>query len=90
MQADATIQRDCPGCGASVGLSPGEVERIITDYFRGRPQSMVDDPTYNWRLSKCRSCRDLQYGTTCRHCGCLVAVRAKLTDKACPAPMPKW
>lgn len=81
---------ECRGCRASVRLAPGEVERILAEYFRGAPQRLADDDTYAQRLRICSSCADLQYGTTCRHCGCLVAVRAKLADQGCPAPAPRW
>jgi hypothetical protein len=50
----------------------------------------ADDSTYARRLEICSGCPDLQYGTTCRHCGCLVAVRVKLAAKGCPNSAPKW
>jgi hypothetical protein len=82
----------CRGCSASVRLAPGEVQRILDSYLVAHPTALlVDEPTYARRLAVCRSCPDLQYGgTTCRHCGCLVAVRAKLADKQCPAVPPRW
>ncbi len=80
----------CKGCGASVRLVPGEVERILAQYLATHPGPLADEQTYIRRLGVCRSCPDLTYGTTCRHCGCLVEVRAKLADKPCPAPNPRW
>lgn len=38
------------------------------------------------RLAICRACPDLDAGITCRHCSCLVPLRASLRDKNCPAP----
>jgi hypothetical protein len=82
--------QDCKGCGASVRLSDAEVRRILTEYFQGRAVSTVDDAEYERRLAICDACDSLQYGTTCRHCGCLVQVRAKLADRDCPGIPPKW
>jgi hypothetical protein len=81
---------DCKGCGASVRLSDGEVQRIIAEYFQGRQVAVVDDAEYQRRLAICRSCEQLVYGATCRHCGCLVPVRAKLADQPCPHVPPQW
>lgn len=82
--------QDCKGCGASVRLGDAEVHRILTEYFQGRPVSTVDDAEYERRLAICRACDSLQYGTTCRHCGCLIQVRAKLADRDCPGLPAKW
>ena len=81
---------ECRGCSASVRLAPGEVERILAGYLADHPAALVDEATYARRLSLCNTCPDLQYGTTCRHCGCLVAVRAKLAEKTCPAAPARW
>lgn len=80
----------CPGCGISVRLSKGELERIIAEYFRGRVPELAASEEAERRLALCAACADLQYGSTCRHCGCLVEVRAHLADKGCPAPSPRW
>jgi hypothetical protein len=80
----------CPGCGISVGLASGELERIVAEYFRGDapPLAAVDEAER--RLALCDTCPDLLYGGTCRHCGCLVEVLSRLADRACPAPAPRW
>lgn len=80
----------CKGCGVSVRLAPGEVERILREYLAAHPAPLADEETLGQRLAVCGACPDLQYGTTCRHCGCLVEVRARLADKACSAPEPRW
>ncbi|WP_244862545.1 DUF6171 family protein [Paenibacillus sp. J22TS3] len=46
----------------------------------------VSNEEYARRLDTCWSCPSLQYESTCKHCGCLVAVRAKLSDSICPYP----
>ena len=85
-----TQARECKGCGASVRLRDADVHRILTEYFQGRAVVTVDDAEYERRLAICRSCDSLHYGTTCRHCGCLVQVRAKLADQNCPGLPNKW
>ena len=84
----------CKGCHRSAGanLPEREVQRLLSLYLATHPdERLVDEPTYAARLATCRACPDLQFGgTTCRHCGCLVAVRAKLADKTCPAHQPRW
>jgi hypothetical protein len=80
----------CPGCGLSVRLSRGELERLIAEYFRGGTPELVPGAEAEARLAICVSCPDLQYGSTCRHCGCLVEVRVRLAGRACPAPEPRW
>ena len=81
---------DCKGCRGTVRLAPGEVDRLLAEYLRGTDAPLAGDEVYFQRLAACGACADLQYGTTCRHCGCLVAVRAKLADKACPGLPPRW
>lgn len=87
-------ETDCKGCerSAAARLAPAEVDRLLVSYLSSHPDEPVaDDATYESRLATCAACPDLTFaGTTCRHCGCLVAVRAKLADKACPAPQPRW
>ncbi|MNO25528.1 hypothetical protein D3C76_153680 [compost metagenome] len=74
----------CKGCTESVHVSPEKLERLIELAAKGR--ECAPDQEYGRRLELCMSCPSLQYGTTCRHCGCLVAVRAKLADSNCPFP----
>jgi hypothetical protein len=81
---------DCKGCRGTVRLAQGEVQRLLAEYLRGSEAQVVDEETYARRMAVCGECEDLQYGTTCRHCGCLVAIRAKLADKACPGLPTRW
>lgn len=80
----------CKACGIGVRLAPGELERIVAEYFRGGEPELVGTEEQERRLALCGACTDLLYGSTCRHCGCLVEVRARLAGYACPAPEPKW
>ena len=75
---------DCKGCTASVH-DDSQIGRILAALAR-HPESCVDDDVYKARLAACRACPDLAYGTTCLHCGCFVAVRAKFRDRHCPSP----
>jgi hypothetical protein len=71
-------------------MGKGELERVIREYFRDHRPSLALDEEAERRLALCGACPDLQYGSTCRHCGCLVEVRARLAEYACPALIPKW
>lgn len=85
-----TREADCKGCRATIRLAPGEIDRLLAQYLNGTTAPRAQDAEYTRRLAVCSSCPDLSYGTTCRHCGCLVALRAKLADKRCPSPTPHW
>ena len=76
----------CRGCGVTVRLAPGEAERMLAEYLRLHPQPLADDTVSGERLARCLRCDALEYGTTCRHCGCVVAVRARLLAERCPHP----
>ena len=81
----------CKGCGASVRLSEGEAARLLAQYLRRHPGELLEPEAAEARLASCRSCAELEYGTTCRHCGCLVELRARLAAKHCPRPgQPAW
>lgn len=84
----------CKGCerAAAARVPEREVQRLLAEYLAVYPDArLVEDAVYAGRLAVCRDCPDAQFGgTTCRHCGCLIAVRAKLADKACPAVRPRW
>lgn len=92
--SDGTSMPDCPGCERTlrVRLRDDEVERLLADYLRANPSlSRADEATVASRLATCQACPDLKYaGTTCRHCGCLVAARARVAEKSCPAVPAKW
>ncbi|MCZ1266538.1 hypothetical protein SAMN04487896_6107 [Paenibacillus sp. ov031] len=81
----------CKGCNDQydVKISEAKMARLVELASRSRP--VVEDAEYERRLSICSDCPGLQYGTTCRYCGCLVQVRAKLVESTCPFPYePRW
>ncbi len=75
----------CKGCRASVHLPPAEIQRLI-DALAAQGATLVEPATAEARLRICASCASLDFGTTCRHCGCLAPVRARLAGKSCPHP----
>lgn len=80
------IDRECKSCLETVHVKEDEIEKAIKDLERIGKTKMVDDITYESRLSSCSSCDHLEYGTTCMLCGCLVKIRAKLATGRCPYP----
>ncbi|MCC7494642.1 MAG: hypothetical protein IT204_19950 [Fimbriimonadaceae bacterium] len=80
----------CPGCGAQVRLPAREVERLLQQYLATHPGPLAAPLVAQSRLAICAACEQRLYGTTCRHCGCLVEIRARLQDQRCPAPQPRW
>lgn len=83
-------EADCKACRISVRLPDAEVRRILAEYFAGREVALASDTEATRRLEICADCTDLRYGTTCAHCGCLVPVMARIAQKSCPNPTPKW
>ncbi|WP_078497852.1 DUF6171 family protein [Paenibacillus selenitireducens] len=52
---------------------------------------LVTVEEYEIRIEHCRHCEALQYGTTCKYCGCIVEIKSKLQHAKCPYPYaPKW
>ncbi len=86
------LQNDeCKGCKGNVRLSEEEIKQIFGDTMKIKDVKVVTEEVYAARLSLCGSCDALQYGTTCKFCGCLVQVKAKLAGAKCPYPYaPRW
>jgi len=80
---------NCKACRESVRLSGEEMERMFGT-LRAK-DDLADEETYRKRLAACSECDALWYGTTCRHCGCVVQIKARFLDSDCPYPYaPKW
>jgi hypothetical protein len=80
---------DCKGCSETVRLSPERIARLVEIALTGKEP--VTEEEYERRMGLCLSCPALQYGTTCRYCGCLVQIKTKLQTSQCPFPFaPKW
>lgn len=77
---------NCKGCTADVKVTDEQMARLWAKLGELPPEDLADDSMYEHRLALCRDCPSLQYGTTCRHCGCLVAWKARLSRSRCPLP----
>ncbi|HHU77863.1 MAG: DUF6171 family protein [Caldicoprobacterales bacterium] len=81
----------CEACSVSVHLSPEEVEKIFGKMTGVKNIKTVSEDEYKKRMDICMGCESLLFNTTCRHCGCLIQIKAKLKHAACPYPYkPKW
>jgi hypothetical protein len=82
---------ECKGCSATVRLSQEEIQRIFGETVKVKNVKLVTEQEYKSRLEKCGQCTYLELGTTCRLCGCLVQIKAKLAGAKCPYPyQPQW
>lgn len=82
----------CKGCTASVHVSESELEQLEEAYTESNTgKEEASRELYRERLAACRSCDGFIYGTTCRYCGCLIPLKAKVLEATCPYPFePKW
>lgn len=84
-----TVNR-CKGCRASVRVKEDVITHALEE-LTAQGAILVTDAVYEQRLAQCRVCAEFVYGTTCRICGCLLPVRARLAGKSCPLPgAAKW
>lgn len=81
----AKQMKPCKGCRESVRLSEQDILAMISQ-VENSGSKLASDPVYEGRLAQCNDCSNLQYGTTCMVCGCVVRVRAKLLNNSCPHP----
>ncbi|WP_211746656.1 DUF6171 family protein [Paenibacillus sp. Marseille-Q4541] len=89
---------ECKGCTASVHVSESQLASL--EYEASLNSSALSDGSmsaqaiqelYKERLAICRTCDGFKYGTTCKYCGCLIPLKAKVADATCPYPFePKW
>ena len=82
---------DCKGCSSSVRMTEDEIHNLIEATLKTENIQHVAEDIYIQRLGICNKCSALDYGTTCRYCGCLVQVKAWLLSAKCPYPYDaKW
>lgn len=84
LNADAVTDTGCKGCKATVRLSDDEM--AVLQRLALQDKELVTEEEFERRLELCHSCPALQYGTTCRYCGCLVQIKVKLEHSRCPSP----
>ncbi|MFB5673960.1 DUF6171 family protein [Paenibacillus terreus] len=76
----------CKGCTTTVHVSEEEIRQLIGSVARIRSVKLTTEEEYDRRMQACRSCEAFQFGTTCRWCGCLMEIKAKLQTSSCPSP----
>ena len=78
---------ECKACGVTVRVREEDIERITAEYLlmhTATREAALEKASE--RMNRCRECAAFEYGTTCRHCGCLVAVLTRIEEKRCPHP----
>ncbi|WP_235338275.1 hypothetical protein [Paenibacillus wulumuqiensis] len=87
MYQRTAAEHGCKGCNRSPQLSEEKIQRLITIALQGKaPEELAAEEIQQQRFETCMSCPSLQYGTTCKHCGCLVHIRTRLAASSCPSP----
>ncbi len=81
---ESTGASGCKGCERDIRLSEERIRKMV-DQMAGK-FACVSEAQYKLRLSACSSCDALLEGHTCKYCGCIVQVRAKLAERNCPHP----
>jgi hypothetical protein len=75
---------NCKGCSKSVRVASEDISKMLEEIVNSGNFKVVAEEVYKIRLKQCGGCEYLQYGTTCMQCGCIVHVRALMSDKDCP------
>jgi hypothetical protein len=79
----------CKGCRRSV-QAPAEAIQRELDRLRALGSALVSEEECARRIAFCSACEHLLNRDTCRLCGCLLPVRARLLEKGCPRVEAKW
>lgn len=75
----------CRACGDEHKVTDEQIARILAAPMFAS-EHCVPDEVYRERLDLCRGCCKLENGVTCRVCGCIIPVVAKLKERSCPLP----
>lgn len=78
----------CKRCGLKTVLNEEEINKMVDEVKSLRGIKLADEDVYQARTAVCGECEKLEYGSTCMSCGCIVQVRAILSDGKCP--LKKW
>ena len=76
--------RNCKRCSLKTVLSEEDIQKAVERVKAMKGVKLVDEESYLKRYSICKSCDKLEYGSTCMMCGCIMQVRARLSDGKCP------
>ncbi|TBL78975.1 DUF6171 family protein [Paenibacillus thalictri] len=84
-------QSPCKDCSETIVVPPEKVAAMLQMLMDSRQVELADEETSGKRLAQCISCEGYAHGGTCKYCGCLVQIRTKIKDRACPYPFnPRW
>lgn len=78
-------QQDCKGCRDGYKVTDAQMERLLRSSMFSADRCVADE-VYEERLRLCGGCPKLEGGATCRVCGCIIPVVAKLKERGCPLP----
>ncbi|WP_322923153.1 hypothetical protein [Paenibacillus campi] len=77
----------CKGCNRSPVLSEDKINQLVQLALAGKEaEELATAAVQEERFQRCMVCPSLQFGTTCKHCGCLVHIRTRLQASRCPSP----
>ena len=72
-------------------VSENEIDEMLNTIMSSNEFQPAPEDIYEKRLDICFNCNYLEYGTTCLQCGCIVQIKARLSDSTCPYPQKsKW
>ncbi len=87
MQVHSDTNQDCKGCNRSPVLSEEKINHLVQLAIAGKQANeLASEAVQQERFQRCMACPSLQFGTTCKHCGCLVHIRTRLQASYCPSP----
>lgn len=81
----------CRKCRAEKALSNEQITEMVKQVTAMKGVKLAEQSEYERRIEICRLCEYFFAGSTCRLCGCVMQVRARLSDGKCPFPgKSKW
>jgi hypothetical protein len=78
----------CKRCGLKTVLSEDDIQKMVEQVTSMKSVRLVSSDVYENRFDICQNCDDFMYGSACGVCGCVMQVRARLSDAKCPKK--KW
>lgn len=82
--------KKCKSCNISIVVSNEQIDNMLLEIERNKDFLVTDMNTYENRLKKCSTCKNLVMDNTCSKCGCIVQIRARLQEKNCPMVNGLW
>jgi len=81
----------CKRCGLKTKVPEEEIEKMVNQVKNMKGVRLVSEEVFEERFKICTECEKFEYGSTCTLCGCVMQVRARLSDGRCPYPKnKKW